>query len=126
MGFEPVVVSIPAFSYGSVTLVGILQEKGPRRHGNCFQLTYKEKWRHVLNVRYEDYDEICRRDGLREVLVRPVLRGKFLLVVDPKIPKTWRVDHACGVCCGLRADEYTWRWRNEFGEPESEAKEAVR
>lgn len=114
------------------TLVGFLKEEPkPWPNGNCFtlsslsseQLKTRGKAKagdrppeglKVLNMHAENFEEICGRLRLTDVLVE-LVGDDACLIVDPRIGREWLREGPCMICIEkLRSDEVLARYPDAF------------
>jgi hypothetical protein len=114
------------------TLVGhSYQTPAPWSRGNCFHLARQPlpargrmvQGLHVANMHLENFVEVVRRLGLKEVDVEHV--GGAFLVVDPRIPRRWLLETPCSGCTppSIR-DAVRTKHADRFREPDPQSKDA--
>jgi hypothetical protein len=97
---------VPARAGMVTTVAHDLTPPPPWRDGNCFTMhplprprqigTNIDLGHHVANMHFENFEEIVKRLGLKRVLVE--FDGRFLLVVDSRIPRDWLLEKPCPSC----------------------------
>jgi len=90
---------IEAIAFGSVTLVGYFGNF-PRKHGNCFSVKANdEKYYRILNFNHENLTELIKRETVSFPIKISVLKERFAVIVDGRIPNEWYSRTFCENCC---------------------------
>jgi hypothetical protein len=92
-----------ATSISSVTLLGIIENKFPLSHGNCFSIYAREddEYYSIVNFYYENLEELIRQ-GLTwpiQIKILGIPESHIAVIHDDRISDEWYNDKFCTVCC---------------------------
>ena len=82
---------------GSSTLVGYFGGF-PRKYGNCFSVLADEKYYRILNFNQENLKHLIKTGVVSYPIQISVLRDKFAVIIDPRIPDEYYSREFCSSC----------------------------
>jgi hypothetical protein len=90
-----------ATKVGMVTCVGVLTDKYPVEHGNCFDLYAEGKFYRIVNFCHENLEEAIKRHKLTwPIKISPLKDDSDIAIIyDERIPDSWYSYRYCEVCC---------------------------
>jgi hypothetical protein len=87
-----------ANSITSVTLVGVLGDKFPLRHGNCFSVKTDDGEKKIVNFFYENLKHLID-NGLTFPINIESISKHHAIIHDDRIPEDFYETRYCEVCC---------------------------
>ena len=93
-----------ATSITSVTLVGIIEDKFPLIHGNCFGVKVKSEDNdyRIVNFYVENLEHVIKEKIIDWPIKIKILENRIAVIHDSKIPDEYYNQGFCTVCCPER------------------------
>lgn len=91
--------TVKANAITSITLVGYINTKFPRKHGNCFSVRAETGEYRIINFNHENLEELLRTKVVSfPFTIIPLEHSKTAMIADERIPNEWYNDNFCSSC----------------------------